>query len=246
MRATSGHSNMVTQYTLTREQVRELDRLAIESFGVRGLILMENAGGACAREAVDLLGDAAGKTVAIFCGKGNNGGDGFVIARHLSNRGADVRVVLTGATEELLGREGDAATNLNIVVKMQLPLTEVLDADGIGNAVSDSKDADLLVDALLGTGVTGALRGIFRPLIEAVNTLKKPVLAVDLPSGLDSDTGAVLGSALRCKRTVTFAGVKRGFLNPEAAEYTGKVKVADIGIPRSLIEEKVAGWRRES
>ncbi len=236
---------MVTPHTLTREQVRELDRLAVEEFGMPGIILMENAGGACAREAVDMLGGAAGKTVAVFCGRGNNGGDGFVIARHLFNRGADVCVVLTAATEELLKEDSDASTNLNTIVKMRLPLTEILVEEGIDNAVKDSKDADLLVDALLGTGITGELRGVFRPLIEALNALKKPVLAVDLPSGLDSDTGAVLGSALRCKRTVTFAGVKRGFLNPEAAPYTGEVKVADIGIPRSLIEEKVAGWRQE-
>jgi len=220
---------------LTREQVRSLDKIAIESFGISGLVLMENAGRSCALEAVSMLGGAKGGEVAIFCGKGNNGGDGFVVARHLSNNGAAVRVFLTTGACKVLRRGGDAAVNLNIILKMGLQVTEITDKAGIKAAVEDSSRADLIVDALLGTGTEGEVRGLFCSLICAINEVGRPVLGVDLPSGLDCDTGLPLGCAVRCSRTVTFVMPKRGFQNPESIDYTGEVKVADIGIPRKLV-----------
>ena len=230
-------------FPVTREQIREIDRRAIEDFGIKGLILMENAGRACAQEAEEMLAGTGGKEVAVFCGPGNNGGDGFVIARHLSNRGAAVHAYLLGSVDRLLRGAGDAAVNLEIVLNMDIPLTETPDPGAAAAAVEQCNAADLIVDAMLGTGLSGQVREPFLSAIGALNRLKRPVLAVDVPSGLDCNTGTPLGAAVRADRTVTFVLSKKGFLQPEAAEYTGRVVVADISVPRRLIEQLVAAWR---
>ncbi len=231
---------MQYKYILTRDQVRKIDRLAIESYGVPGVILMENAGRACADEALDMLGRAAGKRVAVFCGKGNNGGDGFVIARHLSNGGADVHIFLAASAEDVLASEGDAAVNLKIVLNMGIPVTEIHQKGHIHDVAIQAGKTDLLVDALLGTGIKGEVRGLFAPLIKGLNRLETNRIGVDLPSGLDCDEGVPLGCAMRCDRTVTFVGAKRGFENPESVEYTGKVTVADIGLPKKIVDDELS------
>lgn len=232
-------------FPATREQVRELDCIAIEDYGVRGLILMENAGRACALEASDMLTGVQGGRVAIFCGTGNNGGDGFVIARHLSNWGADVQTCLIGRTEEALQKGGDASANLQIALNMGLPLEEAPDEGAIREAAANCRDADLAIDAMLGTGIRGQVREPFMTAIKALNNLDCPRLAVDVPSGLDCNTGKALGNAVRADRTVTFVLQKRGFEYEEAAEFTGRVKVAEISIPRRAIMKMVAHWRSE-
>ncbi len=236
---------MEPEFALTREQIRELDRIAIEQYGIPGLILMENAGSACARTALRMLGSARGKEVTLLCGRGNNGGDGFVVARHLSNAGARCRLLLLGERQRVLKGGGDNGVNLRIALNMEIPLQETGTVEKLEAALEDGAGCSLLVDALLGTGVSGEVREPFRGAIQALNRMEAPVLAVDVPSGLDCDTGRPLGEAVRADRTVTFGVNKVGLARPEAANYTGPVEVAPISIPRPEIERKLEASRWE-
>jgi len=213
---------------LTRAEVREVDRRAIEEFGLPGIVLMENAG----RNAALLLHERApAARVAIVCGKGNNAGDGFVIARHLANLGHDVRLLLACDPAEY---RGDAAINWHVVEKMGIRADRLVDASQQAweRALAG---ADWIVDALLGTGATGAPRGAIATAIEAVNAVATRdhavVFAVDLPSGLDCDTGEAPGLCIRAALTGTFVALKVGFERPSAAEWLGEVRVLDIGAP---------------
>lgn len=209
---------------LSRDQVRELDRRALDEYGVPGVVLMENAGRGAAEV---LLRLGARGPVVVCCGKGNNGGDGFVIARHLDNHGVAVRVLLFAPPESLAG---DAALNYQIVARSGLPLAVRAGAAGMETELAA---AEWVVDALFGTGLTGPLRAPFDRIVAAVNTSGLPVLALDLPSGLDADTGRPLGPTVRATHTVTFAAEKKGFASPESRAWTGEVHVADIGVPGS-------------
>jgi len=233
------------QFPATREQVRELDRIAIEDYGVDGLILMENAGRACALEASALLSGTEDREVAVFCGTGNNGGDGFVIARHLTNWGTAVQAYLIGDIDEALQKGGDASSNLRIALNMDIPVAEIPDQESVREAAADCRGCDLVVDAMLGTGIKGEVREPFMTAIKALNKLDCAKLAVDVPSGLDCNSGQRLGAAVKAHRTVTFALQKRGFQNEKAKEFTGVVRVAEISIPRRAVEKMVAHWRSE-
>jgi NAD(P)H-hydrate epimerase len=215
---------------LSREQVRAIDRRAIEEFGVPGAVLMENAGRGAAEV---LLALGARGPVVICCGKGNNGGDGFVIARHLDNRAVPVRVLLFARPEELTG---DAALNYEIVRRSGIPIEvragQTVDGEALRRELAA---AEWVVDALFGTGLAGAVRPPFDAVIGAVNASGARVLAVDIPSGLDCDTGQPLGAAVRARHTVTFVAMKKGFAQPAAREWVGEVHVADIGAPRAAI-----------
>jgi hydroxyethylthiazole kinase-like uncharacterized protein yjeF len=215
---------------MTRDEVRRVDAWAIDEIGAPGVMLMENAGRSCAELAGEKLAGAENPTVCIFCGTGNNGGDGYVVARHLLNAGIAVKVVLCGRREKV---RGDAQTNLTILERLG-HVVEQLDigtGDVRARLQSLGGDADLIVDALFGTGLRGELEREYRDLIEAVNALGRPILAVDIPSGLDCDTGQPLGVAIRAAWTVTFVAVKRGFLaSPTASGYTGELYVASIGV----------------
>ncbi|MGE3807564.1 MAG: NAD(P)H-hydrate epimerase [Gemmataceae bacterium] len=209
---------------LSRAAVRDVDRRAIEEFGVPGIVLMENAGRG-ASELLVRLGIQG--SVAILCGKGNNGGDGFVIARHLDNRGIPVQVLLVADPGSVTG---DAATNLAIVQKAGLPL----DVRSDGRVTADElAQYDWIVDALFGTGLHGAVRPPFDKVIDAINQSGSKVLAVDIPSGLDCDTGAAPGPTVRAAHTATFVASKQGFARPAARQFTGEVHVIDIGAPRA-------------
>ena len=220
--------------TLSREQVRQIDQRAIAEYGMSGLVLMENAGRGVADVLCSLAGDAA---VAICCGKGNNGGDGFVVARHLDLRGVRVRVLLLADPYELTG---DGATNFHVLQKCGVRIL------GFGGALqragSPSFDTELaqanwVVDALLGTGATGSPRPPYDWAIERINAAGKPVLAVDLPSGLDCDTGAAGKPTIVAAHTCTFVAAKPGFFAPGAARFTGELHVLDIGAPRKLVDD---------
>lgn len=234
----------LSDFAVTREQARKLDTEAINGFGIPGLLLMENAGRACVREAERMLPRLAGSRVAVFCGEGNNGGDGFVIARHLSNHGAWVHAFLVGSIGAVLAKRTDASTNLQIALHMDVPVEEVGTEQQIREAAHTCRDCDLIVDALLGTGIKGEVRQPHLCAIECINDLALPVLAVDVPSGLDCDTGRPLGAAVRARKTVTFVLNKVGFTAESASEYTGEVVVAEISIPRVLIERNVTAWQR--
>ncbi|MHC4125934.1 MAG: NAD(P)H-hydrate epimerase, partial [Planctomycetota bacterium] len=192
---------------MSREQVRGFDRWAISTLGIPGVVLMENAGRSCAELIREKLADTKQPKVCIFCGTGNNGGDGYVIGRHLLNYGYSVVVVICGEREKITG---DAKRNLDILEGLgiraeQLQLTDKNLFEQVGALAGD---ADMIVDGLFGTGLKGQLRGEYINLIEAINSLNKPVLAIDIPSGLDCDTGEVLGSAIQAVYTVTFVAVK--------------------------------------
>lgn len=211
---------------LTRAQVREIDRLSIEQYHIPGIVLMENAARAAADVALEMLGDPKARNVLILCGGGNNGGDGLAVARHLHNRGARVSIALTLDPSKY---RGDALTNWQIISAMRLPVHPANP-----ETISRSQ-ADLLIDAIFGTGLTTPPRDPFPDLARALARSARPVLAIDLPSGLDCDTGRPLGAAIPATRTITFVAEKIGFAAPEAAEYLGQVTVGDIGCPAELL-----------
>jgi len=216
---------------MTREQVRGVDRWAIEDIGVPGVVLMENAGRNCAEIIMEKLADRAPAKVCIFCGTGNNGGDGYVVARHLINNGFEVKVIICGDRGKI---KGDAKINLDILEKLARPV-DVLDMTGedIGDRAGEFiAGADMLVDSIFGTGLKGQLSAEYIELIDAINASGLPILAVDIPSGLDCDNGEVLGAAVKAAYTVTFVAAKTGFAEKESAgaAYAGEVFVTSIGI----------------
>ena len=219
---------------MTRDEVRSLDGKAIHDYGIPGVVLMENAGRGATDVAQAMIAGIDAPRVAILCGRGNNGGDGFVMARHLHNRGIPVETFYTARIAD--AGDGEGAVNMRIVQAMGLPLAEVVTAEDVAALSKQLGEYDLIVDALLGTGLTGDVREPLRSLIEAVNASGRPVLAADIPSGLDCDTGAPLGVAVRATRTVTFAAVKVGFSTPQGIEHCGPVTLVDIGAPRCLVE----------
>ena len=214
---------------MTRDEVRAFDAWAINTLGIPGVVLMENAGRSCAGLIVEKLKDVAESKVCIFCGTGNNGGDGYVIARHLINRGIQVVVVVCGDRNKI---KGDAKINLDILERMGRPV-ELINPSGrdIADEVERlGNGAGVIVDSLFGTGLRGQLSDEYMRLIESINACNSPVLAVDIPSGLDCDAGEPLGVAIRAAWTVTFVAVKKGFVSANAAQYTGEIFVASIGI----------------
>lgn len=216
---------------LTRAEVRDVDRRAIDEYAMSGLVLMENAGRGC----VDTLCQLGCRgPVTVVCGKGNNAGDGFVIARHLDLRGVPVRVVLLGSVDEL---RGDAAANYAILARCGLPIVDLSRQFDGAKLTEELTGADWIVDALLGTGATGAPRSPVDTAIRQMNQMSAKRLAVDLPSGLDCDTGEPSEPTFRADHTFTFVASKIGFANAHAAPYLGTVHVLDIGAPRRLIEE---------
>ncbi len=214
---------------MTRQQVRAVDARAINELGIPGVVLMENAGRGCAELIRDKLADLAEPKVCIFCGTGNNGGDGYVIARHLLNSGFGVTVVVCGVRGRI---KGDARTNLDILDRMGVSIDRLIPADGdVSVRVAElTAGADMIVDSLFGTGLSGPIRDDYRQLIESMNGSDCPILAVDIPSGLDCDTGQPLGIAVKAAWTVTFVAVKKGFTCADADRHTGEIFVASIGI----------------
>ena len=218
---------------LTARQVRELDRRAIEESGVPGVVLMENAGRAAVEFAAVRFAAQFPGPVVVLCGKGNNGGDGYVMARHLVNRGWQVRVVVL-APREAIG--GDAAVNLEILLRSGAAVEFVVGSEDLA-ALLTSSTPQLVIDALLGTGLTSEVGGLFRQAIEWINGANVPVLAVDIPSGVDADTGRILGVAVRATATVTFAAAKLGQIIHPGAACAGELHVADIGMPAVLLDQ---------
>jgi len=222
---------------LSREEVRSLDVRAADELLLPTLLLMENAGRGAAAFLRELVGESAPPPrVLILCGSGNNGGDGGVVARHLDAWGFPVRLVWFANRERL---RGDAGAQWEILERSEIPQTAWLDDHPVEVAPSELDallaDADWLVDGLLGTGLDRPVSGALRAVVEAVNRSGKPVLALDLPSGLDADAGAPLGVAVRATATATFAARKKGFDAPGADAFTGRVAVVDIGLPARLL-----------
>lgn len=215
-------------FILDRRGVREIDRLAVEEFAMPGVVLMENAARGVAQLALDMLRAAdisdSRPRVAIVCGPGNNGGDGYAAARFLHNAGCDVALHPIAPT-----RAGsDAAINDEICRRMGLSMTPLEE--------SSLQRADLVLDAVLGTGLDRPVEGEPARTIAIINNAGKRVLAVDLPSGMDCDTGQPLGDCVRATRTATFVGIKKGFQQPDAQKLLGEVAVINIGVPIELIQ----------
>lgn len=226
------HTSSENLPVMTRDEVRSIDRWAINEIGIAGVVLMENAGRSCAELIIEKLSNIADPKVCIFCGTGNNGGDGYVIARHLLNSGLKVSVVICGDRDRI---KGDAKINLTILEKLGQRIEKLTPGlDNIESIVEGfTAKADMLVDAIFGTGLQGNLTKEYVELIEAINSQQKPILAVDIPSGLECDSGKPLGTAIIANYTVSFVAVKKGFNNPNAHKYTSEVFVASIGIEPS-------------
>lgn len=210
---------------LTAKCAKEIDCRARDIFGISTLVLMENAGRCVAEEAVEML--RGKKNVAIFCGRGNNGGDGFVAARHLLVAGVRPDIFLAGSSG---GLDNEARLNLEILLRLKQKITEIEkeNLDLMKNKISRYA---LIIDALLGVGLIGEVRGIYAELIGIINTSKAKVLSVDIPSGLDATTGRILGCCVKAHQTVTFVAKKRGMAFNQGPRVCGKIAVKDLGIP---------------
>jgi NAD(P)H-hydrate epimerase len=221
---------MADQIFATRNEVRAFDRYCVEKLGLPSIALMENAGRQIADVARAMLDRVEFRHCLVLAGRGNNGGDAFVAARHLAGRGYMSEVILIGRRDAV---QGDAATNLSIFQAMG-GYVRGLDGDAgeiLRELAPTFCGADLIIDGLLGTGTQGEIREPYAAVITAVNATKRPVVAIDIPSGMDCDTGRPLGPTIRAAKTVTMAAMKTGFRNPESRQYTGEVIVADIGVP---------------
>ena len=223
---------MPDQPIRTRDEIRAFDRTCIEDLGVPGVVLMENAGRQIAEVVREDVGLEPTPRVVILAGRGNNGGDGFVVARHLAVYGVPAKVLLIARRDQVAG---EADTNLRILEAMDADI-EALDGpdtEVVARCQQVLKVADVIVDGLLGTGTRGEIRPPLAGVIEAINANRDhaDVFAIDIPSGLDCDTGTPLGPTVRAKATVTMAAIKKGFAAEGAEAYTGRVILADIGVP---------------
>lgn len=223
----------------TAAEMRALDARAIAELGIPGPRLMEAAGAGAARLIAARFAPIRGRRVLILCGKGNNGGDGFVVARHLRARGARVTVLLAGRRADV---KGDAARALG---GWRGRLGEIASPERITTATSALNEAEVVVDALLGTGLEGPARGLMAALIEAINESGKPVVTLDLPSGINADRPEMAGPAVRAALTATFAGLKPALLLHPGAACAGEVRVIPIGIPEPEVGRGIATFLLE-
>jgi NAD(P)H-hydrate epimerase len=218
---------------VTANEMQLMDRRTIESFGIPGRILMENAGRGATRFFFKQFSGFKNKRIGVIAGRGNNGGDGFVIARYLAQSGADVKVYLLAASNRV---GGDAAANLKLLNPLNIPLIEIPDESSFSAYQSDMEDCDIWIDAILGTGLKSDVKGYFQTVIDFINALNQPVFAVDIPSGLNSDTGKPCGTCIRASATATFGFAKTGHMIHPGAGYTGALEIVDIGIPPHIVQ----------
>jgi len=210
---------------LTAKEAKDIDRRAKEIFGISTLVLMENAARGVAEEAIKVL--RGEKNVAVFCGKGNNGGDGFAAARHLLTRGVNLSIFLAGRVQEV---ENEARINLDILSRLKQKIIEV-EEENLHLVKNKIPQYALIIDALLGVGLQGEVKGILRDLIGIINISDAYILSVDIPSGLDATKGRVLGCCVKADKTVTFVAKKRGMVIGDGPKYCGRIVVKDLGIP---------------
>ncbi len=222
-------------YLVTASEMQTMDRLTIQGYGIPGQVLMENAGRGATRVFLKAFGDLALERVGIVAGRGNNGGDGFVMARYLVQRGIKPTVYLLAQRDAV---KGDAAANLKLLDELAVPIVEMPDQSALEAQRLAMRHQHAWIDAILGTGLKSDVKGYYRTVIEAVNHFNRPVLAVDIPSGLNADTGQPCGVCIRARVTVTFGLAKLGHLLYPGADYTGDLQIVDIGIP-NFIADKV-------
>ncbi len=219
------------------KQMKTLDKKAQDDYGIPGLILMENAGLRAFEIAYKMLKKRKSKSVFIFCGPGNNGGDGFVTARHLLNHNVKVWVFLLSAGEDI---KGDALINYRILKKLGARIITLPSVAYLRNATKALNKAGLIIDAIFGIGLNKVIEGFIEEVIVEINRADVPVLSLDVPSGLCANTGKVFGCCIAAHTTVTFGAAKKGFYKADGPEKTGKLIVADISLPRDLFNPKKA------
>ncbi|MEI7752737.1 MAG: NAD(P)H-hydrate epimerase [Candidatus Omnitrophota bacterium] len=213
---------------ISAEEIRSMDESAIRDYSIPSLLLMENAG----RSVCDVIvREYKACKVLIVAGKGNNGGDGLVAARHLANQGYLAQVLLLEDPDQF---KPEPLLNFSILRKMNIPwsVTGAIPEENLSGLFQDS---ELVVDAIFGVGIHNPVRGIFEKVIRAINGCQKPVVSIDIPSGLDTDTGEVHGVAVKATKTVTLTLPKRGLFEGDGRQYAGEIEVVDIGIPRELV-----------
>src|SRR5258706_1760040 len=218
---------------LNAAQMREADRRTIGDIGIPSLVLMENAGRQAVAGMEAMYGDLPERQVAVLCGRGNNGGDGFVVARTLAQRGVDVSVFLMGRVADV---RGDARTNLEILGRLGLTVVEVADSQAWELHFSEISDCTLIVDAIFGTGLNAPLSGLMETVVADVNGSGIPVVAIDLPSGLSADSHETIGPSIEAGMTVTLGAPKLCLVLPPAERNAGDIVIADIGIPAEVFE----------
>jgi NAD(P)H-hydrate epimerase len=221
-------------YLVTANEMRKMDQLTIESFGIPGIVLMENAGRGATQILFDKFHQLTQQKVAVIAGRGNNGGDGFVIARCLAQKGINVSVYLLAPSKTI---KGDAAANLALLAPLAIPVIEIPDQNAFLANKSALVHHNIWVDAILGTGLTSEVKDYFKFVIDFMNQSGKPIFAVDIPSGLDSDTGQPCGTCIRAQATATFAFAKTGHMLFPGARFTGILEIVDIGIPPHIVKE---------
>ena len=221
-------------YLVTANEMQKMDRSTIESFGLPGRILMENAGRGATQFFLEQFKDAENKKIGVIAGRGNNGGDGFVIARYLAQKGISVTVYLLSEHQKI---SGDAAANLKLLPPLKVPVIEMPDAESFSAHETAMRHEAIWIDAILGTGLQSDVKGFFRDVIDFINQSNKPVFAVDIPSGLNSDTGRPCGTCIRADATATFAFAKTGHFLFPGADYTGNLKIIDIGVPPHIAND---------
>jgi NAD(P)H-hydrate epimerase len=224
---------MISMYLVTSAEMQAMDRMAIEGFGLPGRLLMENAGREATRVFLNHFAGDARRGVGVIAGRGNNGGDGYVIARYLAQRGYPVSVYLLSTADQI---RGDAAANLKLLPAVGVPVVEIPDEASFARCQRAMRSLPVWVDAIFGTGLSAEVCGLFRHVIEFINQLNRPVLAVDIPSGLNADNGQVCGACIRARITATFAFPKIGHAVFPGAEFTGQLEVLDIGIPPQIAD----------
>jgi NAD(P)H-hydrate epimerase len=215
---------------LNRQQLREIDERATREYGIPSIILMENAGRSIAEY---LLSMSIQGQIVICCGKGNNAGDGFVVARHLDNHGVAVKVLIFTDPDQLVG---DAKVNFEIILKSKIPVL-ILNNKNISELSQELEKSNWIVDALFGTGLKGPIQGPYDQVIHYINHANKKVLSIDIPSGIDCDTGEELGHAIKAHDTVTLVAAKKGFDEANSKYFLGQLHIVGIGIPRVLLEQ---------
>ncbi|KAA1262148.1 Bifunctional NAD(P)H-hydrate repair enzyme Nnr [Rubripirellula obstinata] len=212
--------------SLSCEQVRRVDQIAIDEYGIPGIVLMENAGRGAAEK---IHGVAPPGLITILCGKGNNGGDGYVIARHLELLGRSIQIVSTCEISDL---SGDAKTNAEIAARSDIPIQKVDESSRL-QLILDP--AATIVDGLLGTGSKPPLRGMYADLVRAANNQPCMRIALDIPTGMNADTGEAIDPTFIADHTITFVAPKTGFASPNASKHIGQVHVVSIGVPSKLL-----------
>ncbi len=226
-------------YLVTAEEMQKMDKETIESFGIPGMTLMESAGRGAYTMLVQIFPNIFLQKVGIIAGRGNNGGDAFVIARYLMEKGINTNIFILGPKKKI---SGDAKANLDLIEKLMkkhktCSIREIIDQDGFNKAKSKLLHHDIFIDGILGTGLNSDVRGFFKDVILALNNSKSPVFSIDIPSGLNADTGKPMGISINATATATFAHPKIGHILHPGDKHTGELEVVDIGIPNFITKQ---------